>query len=145
MLADELIELHAHPREVRPFSARYPGLTTEAGYSAALALHRHRLALGWRPVGRKIGFTNRTIWPRYGVYEPIWGTVYDQTMVHAADHRARVPLAGLVNPRIEPEICFRLSGAPGERPLIECIEWMAHSLEIVQCHHPDWKLAAADS
>src|SRR5213075_2170329 len=116
MLARELISLHESPHEVPPFSERYPGLTAEAGYQAAQALHEHRVARGWRPVGRKIGFTNRTIWPRYGVYEPIWGTVYDQTMVHAADHRARVPLAGLVSPRIEPEICFRLSAAPGERP-----------------------------
>ena len=62
MLADELIALHEHPREIPSFSARFPGLTTEAAYDGALALHRHRLALGWKPLGRKIGFTNRTIW-----------------------------------------------------------------------------------
>ena len=68
MLARELISLHESPREVPPFSERYPSLTPQAGYAAARALHEHRLALGWRAVGRKIGFTNRTIWPRYGVY-----------------------------------------------------------------------------
>src|SRR5437764_9611741 len=149
MLADELIELHAHPREVRPFSARYPGLTTEAGYSAALALHRHRLALGWKPLGRKIGFTNRTIWPRYGVYEPIWGMVYDRTAIFAQDHAATLALDGLVQPRIEPEICFGLKSAPraGCSPgeLLGHIEWIAHSIEIVQCHHPAWKLKLADA
>jgi 2-keto-4-pentenoate hydratase len=145
MLARELISLHESPHEVPPFSERYPELTAEAGYQAAQALHEHRVARGWRPVGRKIGFTNRMIWPRYGVYEPIWGTVYDETMVRAADHRARVPLAGLVNPRIEPEICFRLSAAPGGRPLVDCIDWMAHSVEIVQCHHAAWRLNLADS
>ena len=145
MLARELISVHESPREVAPFSERYPGLTAEGGYEAARALHEHRLAAGWRPLGRKIGFTNRTIWPRYGVYEPIWGTVYDRTLIRAAEQRARVPLAGLVNPRIEPEICFGLRHAPGERPLIECIEWMAHSVEIVQCHHPGWKVTLADS
>ena len=145
MLARELISVHESPCEVAPFSERYPGLTAEGGYEAARALHEHRLAVGWRPVGRKIGFTNRTIWQRYGVYEPIWGTVYDRTLIRAAEQRARVPLAGLVNPRIEPEICFGLRHAPGERPLIECIEWMAHSIEIVQCHHPHWKVTLADS
>src|SRR5207253_394827 len=89
MLARELISLHESPHEVPPFSERYPQLTADAGYRAAQALHEHRVARGWRPVGRKIGFTNRTIWPRYGVYEPIWGTVYDQTMVRATDHRAQ--------------------------------------------------------
>ena len=28
--------------------------------------------------------------------------------------------------------------------LLTCIEWMAHSVEIVQCHHPDWKVSIAD-
>ena len=70
-LGAELVALHDQPCEVLPFSARYPGLTADEGYAAARALHAHRLALGWRPVGRKIGFTNRTIWERYGVHEPI--------------------------------------------------------------------------
>jgi len=56
-------------------------MTPEEGSAAARALHEERLRQGWRPLGRKIGFTNRTIWPRYGVYEPIWGTVYDRTVL----------------------------------------------------------------
>src|SRR4029077_12996465 len=122
MLARELISLHESPHEVPPFSERHPGLTAEAGYQAAQALHEHRVAQGWRPVGRKIGFTNRTIWPRYRVYEPIWGTVYHLTLLRAVDNRARVPLDGLVNPRIEPEICFALRAAPAGRALLDCIE-----------------------
>ena len=145
MLARELISLDEQPREVAPFSERYAGLTADDGYRAARALHEHRLARGWRPVGRKIGFTNRTLWPRYGVHEPIWGTVYDRTLTRADGNRARVSLEGLVNPSIEPEICFGLRSAPHGEHLIDCIEWMAHSVEIVQCPHPNWKLALADS
>ena len=145
MLARDLIALHESPREVPLFSERYPGLTPQAGYEAAQALHEHRIARGWRAVGRKIGFTNRTIWPRYGVYEPIWGTVYDRTLIRAEHSRARVRLAGLVNPRIEPEICFGLREAPDPDNLLECIEWVAHSVEIVQCHHAGWKLTLPDS
>src|SRR3954470_16351780 len=62
MLARELISLHETPREVPAFSQTYPGLSPDAGYAAAQALHEHRVAAGWRRVGRKIGFTNRTIW-----------------------------------------------------------------------------------
>src|SRR5262245_44034075 len=109
MLAEELIELHRAPREIVQFSERYPGLTPADGYAAARALHAERLARGWKPVGRKIGFTNRTIWPRYGVDQPIWGRVYDRTLQLAENNdTAVVPLTGLVQPRIEPEICFKL-------------------------------------
>jgi 2-keto-4-pentenoate hydratase len=147
-LGVELIELHEHPREVLPFSTRYPGLTADEGYAAARALHQHRLAQGWKPVGRKIGFTNRTIWPRYGVYEPIWGYVYDRTLIVAKENRALVPVGNLIQPRIEPEICFKLRSAPpasqDPEALLRSIEWIAHSIEIVQCHHPEWKLKLAD-
>jgi 2-keto-4-pentenoate hydratase len=147
-LGAELIELHDHPREVLPFSTRYPGLTAEQGYAAARALHAHRLAQGWQPVGRKIGFTNRTIWPRYGVYEPIWGWIYDRTLIQSASNRATVPVGNLVQPRIEPEICFKLKATPpatkDPEALLRSIEWIAHSIEIVQCHHPEWKLTLAD-
>jgi 2-oxo-3-hexenedioate decarboxylase len=147
MLGEELIRVHESAQIVPRFSERYPGLTPEAGYGAARALHQHRLAMGWKPIGRKIGFTNRTLWDRYGVYEPMWGTVYDRTLISSRQDKAEVSLQGLVQPRIEPEICFRLRRAPkasaaGE--LVECIEWMAHSVEIVQCHHPEWQVRIAD-
>src|SRR5258708_39486415 len=131
MLARELISLHEAPREAPLFSESYPQLSAAAGYEAARALHEHRVASGWRAVGRKIGFTNRT--------------VHGRTLIRAVDNHARVPLQGLVNPRIEPEICFGLRSIPDRRRLTDCIEWMAHSIEIVQCHHMNWKLTLADA
>lgn len=145
MLADELIDLHEKPRLAAPFTDRLPGLSAASGYEAAAVLHRHRLAAGWQPVGRKVGFTNRTIWPRYGVYEPIWGTVYDRTLVPCSGNAATVSLEGLVQPRIEPEICFGLKARPHPEDPLPAVEWVAHSIEIVQCHHPEWKLRLADS
>jgi 2-keto-4-pentenoate hydratase len=147
-LANELIDLHDHPRQVAPFSARFPGLTADTGYAAARRLHAHRLAQGWKLMGRKNGFTNRGIWERYGVNGPMWGAVYDRTLVFSRDNKAVVPLAGLAQPRIEPEICFKLKAAPpltrDPVALLESIEWIAHSIEIVQCHHPEWKITLAD-
>jgi 2-keto-4-pentenoate hydratase len=120
----------------------------EQSYAAAHALHRARLREGWRPVGRKIGFTNRSIWPRYGVYEPIWGTVYDRTLLQAKDGFCSVSLEGLMQPRIEPEICFKLRTAPrsaSSADLLAAIEWAAHSIEIVQCDQPGWKTSLEHS
>ena len=148
-LAAELVALHDQGGEAAPFSERYADLSPEDGYRAAARLHAHRVAAGWSPAGRKIGFTNRTIWKRYGVYEPMWGMVYDRTLVFSHNARARVSLAGLVQPRIEPEICFRLASAPPPEAgdadrLLESIDWVAHAIEIVQCHHPGWRVKIAD-
>jgi len=119
------------------------------GYAAARALHAKRLAEGWMPVGRKIGFTNRTLWPRYGVYEPIWGTVYDRTLLIAHDDHCVVSLVGLTQPRIEPEICFKFTAAPrsaAAKDILSSLEWVAHAIEVVHCRQPDWKgVTAANS
>jgi len=148
MLAEQLIALTDAAREAPPFTDRYPALTPAEGYEAARGLHRHRLSQGWKPLGRKIGFTNRAIWPRYGVYEPLWGTVYDRTLSHARDDgHVELALAGLLNPRIEPEIFFGLRSAPrgaGVEALLEAIDWAAHSIEIVQSPFPGWKFKLAD-
>src|SRR2546429_2269328 len=129
MLARELISLHESPHEVPPFSERYPELTAEVGYQAAQALHEHRVARGWRSVGRKIGFTNRTIWPRYGVYQPLWAHVWSHTVHFAENSKARLDLTRFVQPRIEPEVVFKLK-APvpvTDDPLavLACAEWIA--------------------
>jgi 2-oxo-3-hexenedioate decarboxylase len=147
-VSEELIELAASGHTAPPFSARFKKFDAEMGYQAMRRLHQHRLTIGWTPLGRKVGFTNRALWERYGVHEPIWGFVYDRTLIRAVDNRAEVPLEGLAQPRIEAEICFGLKAPPPRshdaHAILAAIEWVAHSLEIVQCFHPDWKVKLPD-
>ncbi len=123
--------------------------SAEAGYRIGLELHSARVAAGWRALGRKIGFTNRSIWPRYGVYQPIFGFVYDRTVTLAPEGSATISLAGLAQPRIEPEVCFGLKGPPPRSKdpaeILSAIEWVAHSIEIVQCALPNWQMKVGDS
>ena len=66
-----------------------------------------RIARGERPLGYKIGFTNRGIWDRYGVHAPIWGPVWSiDGRAAAVGGEASVSLAPFVQPRLEPEIMF---------------------------------------
>jgi 2-oxo-3-hexenedioate decarboxylase len=112
-----------------------------------------RTARGERVIGRKIGFTNRTIWAEYGVHTPMWGFVFDTTVRglppprQAAQHP--FTLAHFAEPRIEPEIVFRLADAPSpdmdEAALFGCIDWVAQGFEIVQSVFPGWKFAPADT
>ena len=68
------------------------------GYAVLHDIETRRRAQGWKAVGRKIGFTNRTIWPRYGVYQPMWAHVWTHTVHFAQDGKATLPLNGLVQP-----------------------------------------------
>ena len=149
MLAEDLIALFEAGREARPLTETHPGLTPEQGYEAAGALHRHRVARGWKPLGRKIGFTNRTIWPEYGVSAPIWGHVYDTTVHEAPRRDARLGIGHLLQPRIEPEIQLHFARTPpltrDEAAILDCIDWIALGFEIVQSLFPGWRFRAVDT
>ena len=118
-------------------------------YEVADAIRTRRIERGERHVGYKIGFTNRTLWARYGVFGPIWGPVWDSTLHVLDSTRAEVSLAALVQPRLEPEIAFGFAKSPhagmSEADLAGCIEWVAHSLEIVHTHFDAWHFQAADT
>jgi 2-oxo-3-hexenedioate decarboxylase len=85
-------------------------------------------------VGRKIGFTNVTIWERYGVHQPMWAHTFAHTVHFAPQAKAALSLAGFVQPRIEPEVVFQAEGAGHDdapETLIRAIEWIAPGFEIV--------------
>jgi 2-oxo-3-hexenedioate decarboxylase len=156
-------------RQIASFSARDPGFSLDDAYRVTAAMRDKRVARGERVLGRKIGFTNRTIWAEYGVYAPMWGYVYDRTVRNIADLDAcpgkvdsgfpnrtcanenggACSLAGLAEPRIEPEVVLGLARAPSpgmdDKALIGCIEWVAHGFELVQSIFPNWKFSAADT
>jgi 2-oxo-3-hexenedioate decarboxylase len=136
-------------RQIASISARHPDFTLDDAYRVTAAMRDARLARGERVLGRKIGFTNRAIWAEYNVYAPIWGHVYDRTLRNLADIGGVFPLAGLAEPRIEPEIVFGLAAAPkpgmDDADLLATIAWVAHGFEIVQSIFPDWKFTPADT
>lgn len=131
-----------------PITDADPRFDVECAYETLAALHARRIAAGWRPVGRKIGFTNRTIWPRYGVYRPMWSLVWDRTLIRADAGVATVDVAGLHEPRIEPELVFGLASAPpaggDARAMLDAVEWIAPGFEIVHSVFPGWKFRAPD-
>ncbi|MEC5218233.1 2-keto-4-pentenoate hydratase [Actimicrobium sp. GrIS 1.19] len=130
-----------------------PELTLADGYDVAKCILDIRIAEGEQPVGRKIGFTNRKAWNKFGVLgqidAPVWSTMYDSTVRFTDDNRALQKLAGAVQPRIEPEIIFKLGKAPARnasiKELAACIEWMAHGFELVVCPFADWQFAPLDA
>jgi 2-oxo-3-hexenedioate decarboxylase len=135
--------------QISPFSARLSAFDLDDAYRVTAAIRQMREMRGEVPVGRKIGFTNRTIWAEYNVYGPVWGYVYNRTVHNLAEIGNTFSLVGLAEPRIEPEIVFKLALAPApgmnEKSLLACIDWVAHGFEIVQSIFPGWKFSAPDT
>jgi 2-oxo-3-hexenedioate decarboxylase len=160
----EMLRLADTASTAQPLSVRLPGFTLEDAYSIALEVMRHREQSGWRRAGRKIGFTNTSIWHQYGVDRPMFGYMYDET-VQYADNQPPLPpgegrreghtpepvlsLSGLVQPLIEPEVCFKLKAplpsSDDPAGLLRSVDWIGHGFEIVQCHFPEWQFAIEDT
>lgn len=146
--AARLLDAYDAGAQIAPLSTDSDPLCMDAAYRIAGAVLARRRARGEVTAGRKIGFTNRTIWPIYGIDAPIWGWMYDHT-VHDIPADGRIPLPALPEPRIEPEIAFGFRTAPAPGMSVDeiagCLDWIAHGIEIVMSLYPGWKLTAADA
>jgi len=147
-IAGVLIGAHDSARLIEPIADSDPSFDVDAAYAVLFEITRRRTAAGWKPVGRKIGFTNRTLWEPYRVDRPMWAHLYDRTVHRASGGEASVAVGGFVQPRIEPEVVFGLrapvpvNGRVSD--VLDAVEWIAAGFEVVQCNFPDWRFRAPD-
>ena len=146
-IAEEALTAYDARRQIQPFTQRFADFDIATAYAATARIRRKREARGEAHAGRKIGFTNRSIWQQYNVDCPIWGDVYATTIQNSAN--GTLLLAPFCEPQIEPEILFRLASSPhpgmNDTQLLDCIEWVAHGFEIVQSIFPGWVFAVPDA
>jgi len=147
-IADALIAAHDNVSFLTPITDARPEFDVEDAYAVLAEIETRRCREGWQPAGRKIGFTNRTLWARYGVYQPMWARIWTHTVNHAIEGSASLSIARFVQPRLEPEVVFKLRGpiplTDDAREVLRCVEWIAAGFEIVQSHFADWKFKAPD-
>lgn len=127
-------------------------------YRVAAAIRQLREMNGEVVAGRKLGFTNKNIWPEYGVDESNWSYIYENTVVDLPGKgevsEGKVVLADIshlsaLEPRIEPEIIVGLKNeidaSMSDLELVESIDWISHGFEIVISIFPHWRFTAADA
>lgn len=150
--AHQLLDARSSTRLI-PLLSACEMLSVDDAYDIARRILDIRVAQGEHAVGRKIGFTVRKTWGQYGVTEdvrmPIWSHIFDSTIRYADNNQGRQSLVGALQPRIEPEIVFKLRQTPPLQAsladLAESIEWMAHGFEIVVCPFVNWEFTVADA
>jgi 2-keto-4-pentenoate hydratase len=147
--ADVILDAFASQRLIAPLSDADPSLDEDGAYAIAYEIHARRLQRGEKPVGRKIGLTNRAMWAQFEAWGPIWGHVYDSTVVSAPAGEVTLAVGHLLQPRIEPEIQLHFARTPpltrDEEAILDCIDWIAQGFEIVQSPFPDWRFSAVDT
>lgn len=144
-------------------------LTMDEAYEVGAEIAGRRLRGGWRFRGWKVGFTNREIWPRWGLDRPMVAPVYRETVFDVGRGPGRggegagapleVPAGRRAALRIEVEVVFGFLGAGGPPGVgagstgVDALPavvdaapaWVALGAELVDCHYPGWELHPARS
>lgn len=145
-MANEILHAVRTKTQITPFTQRNISLSNEDAYTVSRKLNELK---GQNVCGRKIGFTNRSIWPIYGVNQPIWGSMDTSSVSFAQDGKSTVYLTNYCEPRVEPEIVIALKSTPSadmdERTIANCIDWIAPGFEIVDSIYPQWKFSIPDA
>lgn len=129
--------------------SRYP-VTVEDAYEIAERIGDIRTADGETIIGRKFDYFN-DVSPdnqRKGLL-PFWGWLYDSSVHFMENSEGSFSLKGILQPRIEAEVVFRLGSVPPEnagiRDMADCIEWMAHGIEVTEYPFVDSSRHLADA
>lgn len=144
--ARQLLDARSAGKLLPPFSAA-ESLSLADGYEIAKVVCDMRIAYGEQLVGRKVSFANKRF-ASQGVALG-WTPLFDGTVRYVEDNHGAQSLNGAMQPRIQPEIVFKLASTPAANAsmeeLTDCIEWMAHGIEVLSCPYPDWQYEIADA
>jgi 2-keto-4-pentenoate hydratase len=115
-------------------------------YAVQEAVNTRRVLAGARVVGRKIGLTSTVVQRQLGVDQPDFGVLFHD-MAHASADV--VPMASLLQPKVEAEVAFVLSedldGDLDDRRLRASVDCIVAALEIVDSRITGWDITIVDT
>ena len=150
--ADQLLSVRATGLQCAPFPSGAQ-ISLDDAYQIARLIEAKRIKDGEQLIGRKIAFANHSLLKKHGRHVPVGGLIWTPLFAGTVRYMDQTfgvqSLDGAMQPRLAPEIVFKLGSTPdpdaGLDELSDCLEWMAHALEIVVCPFPDWQFETADA
>ncbi|MDX6742768.1 2-keto-4-pentenoate hydratase [Actinocorallia sp. A-T 12471] len=126
--------------------SRPEGLDVDGAYAVQSALLAARVAQGERLVGVKLGFTSLAKMAQMGVDEIIVGFLTD---AHEVADGGELFTSGLIHPRVEPEVAFRLdrdvdAAKEGPEGLLAAVGAVAPALEVIDSRYANFRFSLPD-
>lgn len=146
-LGDELYECMTERRVCEPLTDREAGITIEDAYGVSRRFLENRITKNReRVIGKKIGVTNAVVQKALGVFEPDFGFLTDAMAFAEGD----VAIGGLIQPRAEAEIAFRLKlplTGPnvGPEDVLKATDRILPCFEIVDSRIESWRIKIEDT
>ena len=146
-LAQEITEAYAKREIISTPSSRDGGLDLDTAYAVEGAIAQGRRSSGLQTAGWKVGYANRATWPALNLETLVWAHIYDDTVRYADWNDAKLSIASMLSPKIEPELVFKLARTPASTDpiaVLEATEWYALGFEITDCVFPGRTFQPAD-
>lgn len=145
--AQTLREVIESRQPCAPLHETLPHDDLAAAYAIQEINTNHWLAGGRRLSGRKIGLTSRAVQTQLGVDQPDYGMLFADMAYGDAEE---VPMARLLQPKVEGEIAFVLGrdlDGDGLTPadVISAIDYAVAAIEIVDSRVANWKIKILDT
>ncbi|QWF78317.1 2-keto-4-pentenoate hydratase [Amycolatopsis sp. CA-230715] len=144
--AEALLEAQRTATARPMLTEEWAELDLSTAYAVQDEALRIRVARGERVVGVKLGLTSKAKRERMGVDRPIVAWLTDAMLLPAG---APLPRAGLIHPRVEPEIAFVL-GRPLAGPgitaaaALAAVDTVHGGLEVIDSRFTDFRFALSD-
>lgn len=131
---------------IEPLTSRYAGLTIDDAYAIQRVNLEHRIHLGERLVGRKIGLTSFTMQQQLGIDQPDYGAITD---VMEIPNGSEFDPTELLMPRVEAEFAFEIGAdlpvSPSYQDLVAAVRGVAVAIEVIDSRVADWRIALLDT
>lgn len=146
-LAERLFRAERERRAVPQLSAEHPDMDAVDAYRVQQAVVRRRMERGATIVGWKLGLTSRAMQQQLGVDQPDYGPILSDYLVPEG---TPIPVAQLVQPRVEAEIAFVLRTSlrgPGVTAgdALAAAAGISPAVEIIDSRIEQWRLTLVDT
>tara|TARA_R110000772_G_scaffold268361_1_gene395051 strand:+ start:47291 stop:48070 length:780 start_codon:yes stop_codon:yes gene_type:complete len=144
-ISDELYQSLRTGVAVSPLTERFPAITIDDAYKVSLNMLAMREADGERLIGKKIGVTSEAVQNMLNVRQPDFGFLTDKMQFSE-----RLSLTGMIAPKAEGEIAFRLKSdlkGPGvsEADVLAATDYIMPCFEIVDSRIANWAIKIQDT
>lgn len=134
---------------VAQLTVEHPQLSLDDAYAIQRALIAGHARLGRKVVGRKVGLTSRAMQRQLGVDTPDFGVLLDSHVWPSGSRLSRSE-AGMIAPKLEPELAFVLSRELSGPDLsiddvLAATESIVPVMEVIDSRIRDWKLTLPDT
>ena len=140
MLAEHLESCQLQARDTPKITDEHP-MDLDDAYAIQAAILARKRGRGARLVGWKAGLTSHAKMKQMGVSAPCFGFLVDE---FALPDGGELDAAGLIHPKVEPELCFVLKRAlcgPGCHigAVLAATDFVLPGIEVIDSRYRDFK------